>query len=433
MTVPPPRFVRAVGLAGLIAIAVNGVVGSGIFVLPASAAAIAGAASPAAYLLAALVMALVVLCFAEAGSLFEETGGPYLYAREAFGEFAGFLVGWMFFLSRLAASAAIANAFAAYLAYFWPAAAEGAGRAAVLAAMIGGLAAVNWLGVRWGSRTVDVLTVAKMLPLLFFVVAGIFAADPARYRLFALPPVPALREASLLLIFAFGGFENANVPAEEVRDPRRHLPVALIAAIAFTAVLYVLIQVVSLGTLPGLASDRTPIASAASRFLGPAGGVLMTIAAVLSTLGSESALVLVGPRILWAFSWSGRLPAALAKIHERRRTPHVAIVVFAALAWIAAVFGSFAWLAAVSAIARLVFSTATCLAVPILRRRRAPGPFRLPGGLVIPLAASALCLWLLTGIHRDQALAGAAALAVGYLLYLFAGGRARSGEAAKAG
>ena len=427
MTAPAPRFVRAVGLAGLIAIAVNGVVGSGIFVLPASAAAIAGAASPSAYVLAALVMALVVLCFAEAGSLFEETGGPYLYAREAFGPFPGFLVGWMFFLSRLAASAAIANAFAAYLGYFWPAAAAGAGRAAAVTAMIGALAAANWFGVRWGSRTVDVLTVAKMLPLLFFVTAGIFAADPGRYRLFALPPVSSLREASLLLIFAFGGFENANVPAEEVRDPRRHLPVALIAAIAFTAVLYVLIQVVTLGTLPGLSSDKTPIASAASRFLGPAGAALMTLAAVLSTLGSESALVLVGPRILWAFSHGGRLPAALARIHERHRTPHVAIATFAALAWIAAIAGSFAWLAAVSAIARLVFSAATCLAVPVLRRRMAPGPFRVPGGLVVPLLASALCLWLLAGIHRDQVLAGAAALAVGYLLYLFAGRPARSG------
>jgi APA family basic amino acid/polyamine antiporter len=413
-----PRFVRAVGLAGLIAIAVNGVVGSGIFVLPATAAAIAGAASPAAYLLAALVMALVVLCFAEAGSLFEETGGPYLYARAAFGSFAGFLVGWMFFLSRLAATAAIGNAFIAYLSSFWPAAGAGVVRGAVLAAVIGGLAAVNFSGVRQGSRTVDVLTVAKMLPLLLFVTAGIFAADPSRYRLFALPPAGALREASLLLVFAFGGFENANVPSEEVRNPRRHLPVALIAAIGFTALLYLLIQVVALGTLPDLASDKTPIASAAARFLGPAGAALMTVAAILSTLGSESALVLVGPRILYAFARAGRLPAALSRIHPVNRTPHVAIAVFSAAALGASLAGSFAWLAAVSAIARLVFSAATCLAVPILRRRMPRGEFRAPGGLFVPLAAAALCLWLLTGIHRGQALAGAGALAAGCLLYL---------------
>ena len=416
-----PRLVRAVGLAGLVAIAINGVVGSGIFVLPATVAAIAGSASPAAYALAALVMALVVLCFAEAGSLFEETGGPYVYARAAFGPFFGFLVGWMFFLSRLAAAAAIGNAFVAYLGDFWPAAGRGAGRVAALTLAIGALAAVNIAGVRPGARTVNVLTVSKMLPLFLFVSAGLFAADPGRYRLLALPPAPALKQASLLLVFAFGGFENANVPTEEVEDPRRHLPIALIFAIVLTAVLYVLIQIVSLGTLPGLPSDPTPLASAAARFLGPAGAGIMTLAAVLSTLGSESALVLVGPRILYAFSLSGRLPRALARIGARRRTPHVAIVVFAALAWAAAVAGSFGSLAAVSAIARLIFSAATCLAIPVLRRRMPGARFRVPGGFVIPSIAAGLCLWLLSAVSREQAAAGAAGLATGLALYVLYG------------
>ena len=316
-----PRLLRAVGLAGLIAIAVNGVVGSGIFILPATVAALAGAASPAAYLLAACLMALVVLCFAEAGSLFEESGGPYVYARAAFGPFFGFQVGWMFFLSRLAASAAIANAFAAYLGYFWPTPAAGPGRAASLTLAIGLLTVLNLAGVRSGARTVNVLTVAKMLPLLLFVSAGLFAADPARYRLLGLPPVSSLKQVSLLLVFAFGGFENANVPAEEVEDPKRHLPIALLAAIGLTTVLYVLIQIVALGTLPGLASDPTPLASAAAMFLGPIGAGVIALGAVLSTLGSESALILVGPRILYAFARAGQLPRALARVHPRYRTP----------------------------------------------------------------------------------------------------------------
>jgi basic amino acid/polyamine antiporter, APA family len=200
----PPRLVRAVGLAGLTAIAVNGVIGSGIFVLPATVAALAGPTSPAAYILAAILMALVVLCFAEAGSLFEQTGGPYVYARVAFGPFAGFLVGWVFFLSRLAASAAIGNAFVAYLAYFWPAAGVGWRRAAVLTLAIGLLTILNLVGVRTGSRTVNVLTISKMVPLLLFVGVGLFAADPSRYRLLGLPALNALQQASLLLVFAFG-------------------------------------------------------------------------------------------------------------------------------------------------------------------------------------------------------------------------------------
>jgi len=425
----PPRLVRAVGLAGLTAIAVNGVIGSGIFVLPATVAALAGAASPAAYILAAILMALVVLCFAEAGSLFEQTGGPYVYARVAFGPFAGFLVGWMFFLSRLAASAAIGNAFVAYLGYFWLAAGAGWRRAAVLTLAFGLLTLLNLVGVRTGSRTVNVLTISKMVPLLLFVGVGLFAADPSAYRLLGLPALNALQQASLLLVFAFGGFENANVPAEESTDPKRHLPIALILAIGLTTVLYVLIQIVALGTLPDLAHDRTPLASAAARFLGPAGAAVMTVGAVLSTLGSESALVLVGPRILYAFAQAGQLPAALGRIHPRYRTPHVAVLVFSAIAWAAALTATFAELATVSAIARLLFSAATCLAIPVLRRKMPPAPFRVPGGPLVPLAAAALSIWLLSGMTRAQTLAGAVALAVGLALYaLIARPAAAAGE-----
>jgi basic amino acid/polyamine antiporter, APA family len=418
-----PRLVRAVGLAGLTAISVNGVVASGIFVLPATVAALAGPASPAAYFVAAGLMALVVVCFAEAGSLVEETGGPYVYAREAFGPFTGFLVGWMFFIARLAAIAAIGNAFVAYLGYFWPAAARGPGRVLVVTISIAVLAALNVIGIRSGARAVNVLTVSKLVPLFLFASVGLFFADPSRYRLLALPPAAALGQASLLLVFAFGGFENASVVTEETKEPRRQLPIALVASIGLAAVLYVLVQIVALGTLPGLATDRTPLASAAAMFLGPAGAVLMTVAALLSTLGSTSALVLVGPRILYAFARAGQLPAALARIHPRHLTPHVAIVVFAAMAWAATLAGTFAQLVAVSAIARLVFSAATCLALPVLRRRLPPAPFRVPGGITIPVVATALSLWLLSSVSRDQGIAGGLAVLLGLVLFFVFGRR----------
>src|SRR5262249_48786606 len=167
-----------------------------------------------------------------------------------------------------------------------------------------------------------------------------------------------------------------------------------------------------------LPSDRTPIAAAAARFLGPAGAALMTVAAILSTLGSASALLLVGPRILYAFSRAGRLPEALSRIHPLHRTPHVAIAVFSLVAFGASLAGSFAWLAALSAIARLVFSAATCLAVPILRRRMPRGGFPAPRGPLVPLGPAAPSLWLLAGINGGQALAGAVALITGCLLYL---------------
>jgi amino acid transporter len=422
MADPAPRLLRVVGLAGLTAIAVNGVVGSGIFVLPAAVYGLAGPASPTAYALAAVLMALVVACFAEAGSRSDETGGPYLYARDAFGELAGFLVGWMFFLTRLAATAAIANAFVNYLGYLDPALATGAGRFAAITLAVGGLAAINLYGVRGASRTVNFLTIAKLVPLVVFIVVGLAIVDlhGPRAPVLGLPQGGSLRQAALLLVFAYGGFENANVPTEEAVDPRRHLPIALLSTIAAVAVLYMLIQIVAQAALPELATSATPLASAARAVMGPPGGALLTAAAVVSTLGSISAIILVGPRILFAFARHGQLPAVLARIHPRRSSPHLAVVVFAVLVWAVALVGGFAQLAALSAVARLIFSASTCLAVPILRwRRRDAAPaFALPGGPAIPLFAVVLSVWLLTGVTRTQAIAGAVGLASGLVIHL---------------
>lgn len=408
-----------VGLVGLTAIALNGVVGSGIFALPANVYALLGAASPLAHVVAAVLAALVVACFAEAGSRSEETGGPYLYARAAFGEFAGFLVGWMFMLSRMAATAAVANAFVDYLGYVDPALGHGAARSAAITVVIGGVAALNVFGVRGASAAVNLLTVAKLVPLLVLVGVGLVFVDPGRIALRTVPELGSLRQAALLLVFAYGGFENANVPSEEAVNPRRHLPVALLVTIAVVAVLYVLIQIVAQSTVPDLATNRTPLASAARVVLGAPGGWILTGAALFSTLGSISALALVGPRIFYALARHHQLPAVLARIHPRFRSPHWAVIAFALLAWVAALIGRFAELAALSAVARLVFSASTCLAVPVLRRRRrdaAPG-FVLPGGPVIPILAAALSAWLLAGLTRTQAGIGAIGLGSGLAMY----------------
>ncbi|MEW6210021.1 MAG: APC family permease [Acidobacteriota bacterium] len=413
-----PELVRAVGLFGLTAISLNGVIGSGIFVLPATVAATLGAASPVAYVIAAFAITLIALCFAEAGSIFERTGGPYLYAREAFGRFLGFEVGWMFLLSRLAAGAAISDAFTRYLGYFWPPLGSGAGRAIAITMLISLLAWINLIGVRYGTWAVNLFTIAKLLPLLLFVSVGLFFVDGSRYAFFTLPDMGGLRQSSLALIFAFGGFENASIPTEEVKNPRRNLPIALIVSIAVTTVLYILIQVVALGTLEELAKDKTPLASAGLAFLGAAGAAIITAGAIVSTAGSESALSLVGPRILYSMAQGRQLPALLARVHSRYRTPHTAVIAFAFVVWAMAILSDFAMLVAMSAMARLLFSATTCLSVPVLRRRAyARGGFRLRGGAAIPALAAAISVWLLTGIDKTQAIAGAAAMAAGAALY----------------
>jgi len=414
-----PELIRAVGLFSLTAIAVNGMVGSGIFVLPAQVAKILGPAALSAYLAAGLAAGLIILCFAEVAALFDRSGGPYLYARAAFGSFVGFEIGWMMLLARLTAMAAISNAFASYLGFFWPGAAVGAGRVLVITGAITVLTVINYRGVRYGTWVNNLLTVSKLAPLLFFVIAGLFFLNPSRPPAWTLPDPAALRQASLLLIFAFGGFEFAVVPGEEVIHPRRNVPIALLAAICFVAVFYVMIQFVAQGTLPELASSATPLASASRKFLGPVGGILLTAGAVLSTTGTNSALMLVTPRILFAMAEGQQLPSVIGRVHPRFRTPYVAILLSAAFGVACAMYSQFASLAAISAIARLLSYMATCLAVPVLRRKmpEAARWFSVPGGMTIPIAAVALSVWLLMGSTRNQITISAATMVAGALVF----------------
>jgi amino acid transporter len=414
-----PRLVRAIGLFSLTAMAVNGMVGAGIFVLPAQVAGILGPAALSAYVIAGLAVALIVLCFAEVGTLFERSGGPYLYARAAFGDWIGFEMGWMLLISRLTAVGAISNAFASYLGFFWHPAASGAGRILVITASVGLLGAVNYFGVRYGVWVSNLFTVSKLLPLTVFIIAGLFWLHGQAGRVWTLPPLAGLQQAALLLIFAFGGFEFAVVPGEEVINLKKNLPIALLSGITLVAVLYVLIQFVAEGALPGLASSPTPLADASVRFLGPLGGVLLSAGAVLSTTGTNSGTMLMGPRIIFAMAEGGQLPSIFARVHPSYRTPHVAVVVATLMGWMCAMSAEFAALAAISAIARLLSYMATCAAVPVLRRKmpEAHRGFTVPGGAIIPVTALALSGWLLLGSTRTQVTISAAALAAGAAIY----------------
>jgi APA family basic amino acid/polyamine antiporter len=265
----------------------------------------------------------------------------------------------------------------------------------------------------------NLLTVSKLATLAVFVIAGVFLLDPNRPPPWSLPQPAALQQASFLLIFAFGGFEFAVVPGEEIERPKRNLPIALLSAIAIVTVFYVLIQFVAQSTLPDLASSATPLASAARRFLGPLGGVLLTVGAVLSTTGTNSALMLVTPRILFAMAEGRQLPQIFAEVHPRYRTPYVSIVAAAVLGWASAMYSGFAALAAISAIARLLYYIATCVALLVLRRKMSDVArgFSVPGGAIIPVAAVALSVWLLMGSTKTQISISAGTLVAGAIVY----------------
>jgi amino acid transporter len=422
-----PRPSREIGLFSLTALTINGILGSGIFMLPASVARILGPASPMAYGAAAFAAALIVLCFAEASTHFEGSGGPYLYARAAFGPFVGFQAGWLFIATRLVSVAAIANGTASYLGTLWAPLGVGAGRSAAVVAIILGLAALNLVGVRHGKWTVNLLTVAKLLPLLLFIVAGLPSVDGSRIALASVPAGGSLREAAFLLVFTFAGFEAAGIAGHEIINPRRNLPIAMLAAVGLTTAVYVGVQIVAQGTLPELATSPAPIADAARTFLGPAGATLIGVGAVVATLGTNGTNLLVTPRMLYALADGGHLPAFFARIHPRFRTPHVAIIAFAVVTSCIALVNDFTALAATSVVSRLCFFASTCLAVPVLRRRcPAPvGRFRIPGGLIVSLLATALCVWLIGASTPAQRLACGGAVIVGTLLYAWARFRPR--------
>lgn len=419
MAAQNPSLLRAVGPLSLTAVAINGMVGAGIFALPANVAALVGVASPVAYLLSGAAVLLIALCFAEAGSLFDASGGPYLYARAAFGPFIGFQAGWMYALNRISAVAAISHTFASYLGYFWPGMAEGIGRLLTVTIAIALLTAINCAGVRPGVWAINFLTAGKLIPLAIFCLAGLFFLDAGNFSFTTLPAPRSLQQASLLLIFAFGGFESASIPGDEVIRPRRTIPLAILCGVVFVVVLYLAIQVVAMGTFEGLAKSTTPLASAASGFLGPTGGILLTVGAILSTTGTNSASVLTGSRMLYALAEGGLLPRALARIDARSRAPITAILVFSVVAWGLAVTGTFTQLAAVAALSRLLFYVTTCLSVPVLRRKlpSAEERFTLLGGMLIPSLAVVICAWLLVGSTLAQAGMLGAAILLGTLLY----------------
>lgn len=399
-----PTLVRAISRFDLTAAIVNGVVGSAIFGYPGGQAALTGQWSPLGYVLAGLGMFTVVLCFAEVASRFRDTGGQYLYISEAFGPLVGFHAGWLFFWSRITALAANLALLADSAARLLPVLEGQAPRLALLALVTLVLAAVNVAGVRQASWTINVFTVGKLLPLFLLIVLGL---PQVRGQVLATQAVEHHQwtAAILLLVFAYGGFEAPLIAAGESRDPRRDAGPSLFVGLGIVAAVYVLVQFVVVGVLPRAGESKTAVADAFGVLLGPAGVMLASVGALVSTLGYSFGATLQAPRLLFAMGERRDLPSLLARVHERFRTPHAAIVILAVVAFGLAAAGSFAAIAAFSAVVRLVVYAATCAALLVLRQKRpheVPG-FRLRAAPVVASLGVLFCLWLLTAQSFQQA------------------------------
>jgi APA family basic amino acid/polyamine antiporter len=408
-----------------VASAINVTIGAGIFVLPATVAAGLGPAAPVAYLLCGGIMVLIILCFAAAGSRVTSTGGLYAYVEVAFGRFVGFLTGVLYCLSASLAAASVASALAASVAAVWPVAATVAARLGLLTALVGGLAVVNLRGVTPGARLVEAVTLAKLLPLVVLVVAGVWFVHGDRLVFTTLPAASTVGRTAIVLIFAFVGVEIALVPGGEVSDPARTVPRALFIALAATTVIYLAIQTVALGLLgPSMADyQAAPLAEAMARVLGPGGRLFVLAGATISMFGYLAGDMLGSPRALFALARDRMLPAPLARVHPRYHTPYVAIVTYAIIIGAGSVSSSFAELAIVTNVSTLSMYLLCVLASYQLQRRDVRGggtPFAMPGGPLVPALATTAILWLLSHATAREIALEAVVLGIASAYYLIA-------------
>jgi amino acid transporter len=400
-------LIRSIGRWTLAALVINAIVGSSIFGLPSELTRLLGRASPIAMLVAAGIISIIIACMAEVASQFTDTGGPYLYVRTAFGRFAGLQVGWFWILASIGGGAGCANLFVQYFASIWHPATQSGLRIAIITFLIAVPVTANYFGVRSGANLSNTLTVAKLLPLVLLIVLGFvhFGREPQLISAveFTSPGSAAWMRALLLLTFAYSGFENAMAPGAEVKDPRRTMPFALVTGLVVCAVLYALVQFVTVATI-GTTPSEYPLADTAS-VLVRHGGLFVAVAVMMSTYGWLAGDILLSPRIVYSFAETGDAPALLARIHSGFHSPTLALFVYAALTWMLAVTGTFLWVAAIAAASSLILYCGVCASLIRLRKLNPKrDAFRVPFGPILAVVAICISIALISALDIRQVL-----------------------------
>ncbi len=421
MTMPRPEsgaddagLKREISQLGFAAITLNGVIGGGLFALPALAAAQAGWFSPWLFLICAALFMSIVFCFARLARLFVHTGGPSVYVSESFGPWLGFQTGWLLCLGRITAMAANANLMVTYLAWFFPELEHPLWRAALLTLVIAGLTIANVRGVRQGMFAVLLLTVLKLLPIALLLIVGIGALSPALWHSATPPPLASFGESLLVLFYAFIGFESGAVNAGEGKSPQRDIPRALVRTVLLTAVLYFWMQWLAVSVLPTLASSTQPLAEVAQVLLGDWGAGLIAFTAIVSIFGNLSSVMIAAPRMSYALARDRCLPAAFSAIHPRFATPANSIWLVGGVSLALALSNSFVYLAVMSTLVRLVGYAGCAASVPVLERRRGPLPWL---AWLSPFLALLLCFVLMSFASWQAWTMLAGFVLVGAMLY----------------
>ncbi|MCH7399948.1 APC family permease [Belliella sp. DSM 107340] len=398
------KLKRGIQRWDLVFLIINSVIGAGIFALPAKVFAISGVYSILAFLVCAFVMMVLILVFAEVSSRFEQTGGPYLYVHKAFGPVPAFVIGWLLMLTRLFSYATLINLMVLYLSFFSDIFNRPEVRVSIILMITGIITFFNWIGIKNTAKVSNILTVAKLFPLAIFIIVGLFFIDFTNLKPGPAPSLQDFSAASLLLIFAFGGFEAGLVNSGEIVNPRKNLPFGLITAASIIAGFYVLIQIVSIGTLPDLASSDKPLADAATGFMGWSGGMFITVGAVVSIMGTLNVQILSGSRLPFALSEEDQLPKIFGKIHPKFATPYVSLLFFSALVAFVAIFWGFMNSLAISVISRLVLYGLVCASLIKLRKNQ-PNTnsfFKIPYGNHFAILGILATIWLLSGTQTEE-------------------------------
>ncbi len=417
-----PPLKRVIGVGVLAFSGFNNIVGSGIFGLPALVAALLGPAAILAYLVCAVLIGLVGLCFAEVGSRVASAGGLYAYARVPFGPVVGGIAGTLLWCANAAVpSAAIANFLTDTLASLWPALNGGVVRALFLTFVYLVLAVINIRGTRWGARVSVATALVKLMALVLLVSAGFFAIHPQNLHWADMPSAKSIGQGSVVLLFAFMGIEAGLNTSAEVVNPSRTVPRAIALALTLVAALYISLQLVAQGVLGAdLAAAKAPLVETATMVFGPWGTRFLVAATILSAIGFLTADILCNPRSLYALAEAGQLPRKLAAVHPRFGTPAIAIGTYACLCLVIALTGSFRQLVIIGSSGTLVLYLICCLGLLRLRAREiamAGEPFRAPGGAFVPLVASAIIVWMLTTLERKELVAAAGLVIVSGAVY----------------
>lgn len=410
---------RSIGRWEMVLLFINGVIGAGIFGLPSKVFQMAGVYSILALLLCTVAVFVIVLCFAEVSSRFHETGGPYLYALSSFGPLPAFLTGWLLLITRFITYAALINLLVTYLGVFSEWFTQPVQRVVCITGLTLLLAGINHLGIRNSTRTNNILTIGKLLPLLLFIGVGLFFIDPERLIWENAPSFKDLSSTVLLLVFAFGGFESVLVNAGEVKDPGRNLPFALLVATLCIATIYIFILVVSIGTLPDLAHSDKPLAAAAGLFMGKWGALLIGVGALVSITGTLNAIMLVGSRLPFAFSMHGQFPKFFQELHVKYATPVWSLWAYAGVTLAVSLSQDFIAAATISAITRVMIYGIICIALLRLRKKDTGSEtyLKLRFGKVLALLALPIVGWLLSSSKHQEIMSIAIALGLGLVIY----------------